>query len=172
MLDLSSIVAIPDYARTDLAWEEQLQFGFNLNSFATYYTVPGEFFDVIKFHSITFTASAVVGTRTVVFQISDADNKVVYFNAYGPGITASQVLSAEVVAGNASAIGFTVAGQVFQQQALPVIVLWAGYKFQISISGQQAGDVLNVQRFRIIHIPTGPVFQPDTLEPMVTPVLL
>ena len=161
--DAGIALALPDYARLDLAWQESLTVGPASGSGPTVtYTVPGLYIDVLVSLTANYAAGGVSTTpRIPALQYLDANGNVF-----------AQVTAIDAVdQGDGSTISF-IAGldnaystPPFQTIGCPVIPMLPTYQFQLTAFNSQPGDVWSQPDLAILHIPTGPPI--DTSQPAI-----
>lgn len=172
-LDLTSLVVIPPNGRDDLAWTEQVYVKGSNTGFFTAYKSPGEYYDIVKFCTIDYQTSAIAGNRVLLYQFNDADFHVFFSGAFGPMVGPNKQIAGSVVAGNGSTFSTTDgASTTFCQSVMPVVLMQAGYTFNIEVLNNDTADAWEGIEMQVIHIPTGPEEIDASATAVPTPVLL
>lgn len=160
-------LALPDYARIDLAYIDQLLPASPPPDTQFLLPVPGDRIYVPVGVVMTFTTDGTVAARTVFYTTEDsaAHNLALTFSPTPQPASTSVIYAFNV----GLATGYTTAATL-TAIPLPVSAIMATQILNLSALGFQAGDRITQIAITVVAIPTGPLIAATT-ETVATPVL-
>lgn len=164
---VSREIALPAFARRDLAYTVPVVVGPLSAGLVTLHTVPGGVIEILQQVTFTWTTSNVVANRSLGVKFLDVAGDVVgqtLVNGTQPAST-SYRYTFMLDAG-----GSFVAG-TFGLAQLPFLFSQPGEQWQLIGTALDPGDVQNGLTYTVIRIPTGPGEAPVEATVVPTPAL-
>lgn len=153
-------LALPDYARTDLAFTSTTFTKTNAAGVNYIYRIAGDYIEVILNLYFVFTSSAVVADRLPYAALSDEGGHLVNLSASDSTQPASLSFDYSLSVGQPFAYGSLIGAHII---GLPPVALLPGYSLTISAYAFSAGDVVRNISLTTIKVPTGPGETPRTV---------
>lgn len=165
---LQRAVALPVYARVDLAYTETQVVGPIPTGLSTVHTVPGGQLEIPQQITLTWITSATVANRFIGVQFKDAAGNVVG-QAYMPGPQAASTTFNYTFMLDP---GGAYVENTFGIAALPFMFMQEGYSWHVVCVNADSGDQEDGLTHTEVVIPTGPPLTAVTPTITSSPVIV